>query len=163
MSKAYRVTFFDKNYIRPNIELVVYATAKYIAVDAAREQLHNIASQRIEYITNGMAGTMREVTNHKGEVQRCRVLEVSPEYYNILVDECWGIAEVMQIEGVAKGISSESTVAKAEEALRKNHDNCERENAGDSCVTRRKKRWTKAQKRAANAAREQAAKLSLVA
>ena len=163
MNKAYRVTFFDKNNIRPNFELVVYADAKYLAVDAAREQLHNIADQRIEYITNGMAGTVHEVVNHKGESVKCRVLEVSPEYYNTLVDECWGIADVMQVKGVGKGCSSDSAVSKAETILQNNHNECDNERQGDSCVTRRKKRWTRAQKRAAAAAREKAAALALVA
>lgn len=160
MSNAYRVTFFDKNNIRPNFELVVYAEAKYMAVDAAREQLHSIADQRIEYITNGIAGTVREVEDHKGNMVKCRVFEVSPEYYNTLVDECWGIADVMQIKGVGKGCSSDSAVSKADEKLQTSYADCE-EKQGDSCVTRRKKRWSRSQKRAAAAAREKS--LTLVA
>ena len=163
MSKAYRITFFDKNNIRPNIEKVVYAEAKYLAVEAARAELHETADQRIEFITCGIAGTVHEVVNHKGKVVKCRVLDVSPEYYNVLLDECWGIAEVMQCKGVAKGQSSASTVAKAEAALQANHAACESEQQGDSGVIRRKKRWSRAQKRAAAESRAKAAGLSLVA
>ena len=156
VSKAYRVTFFDKNHIRSNVELVVYANAKYMAIDAAREQLHSLADGHIEYITNGMHGVKRTVIDHKGNEHVALVFEVSPEFYNTLVDECWGIAEVMQIKGVAKGVSSESTVAKAEESLSRNHAACERDEMDDSSATRRKKRWTRSEKRAAAAAREKA-------
>lgn len=158
MSKTYRVTFFDRNCIRPNCEVLVVADAKYLAKDAARQQLLAKAKGRVEFITNGMAGTIHTVIDHKGNERKARVLDVSPEYYNYLLNECWGIADVMEVVSVNSGVSSESAVARAEKKLHENYAECENEQQGDTSIQRRKRRWTRAEKRAAKAA-----KLALVA
>lgn len=160
---TFRITFFDLNHIRPNHEVFVEADAKYLAIEAARLELHNTARQHIEMLTNGMHGNSYDLTNHKGELSPCRVVPISPEFYDHMIDECWGIAEVMRVSHVGKTISSESTVAKAEAKLRANHAECEYEQQADTSTTRRKKRWTRAQKRAAAAAKAKASELTLVA
>lgn len=138
--KSYRITFFDKNGIRPNIEFVESGEnlPKYAAIEAATTELHARAEKDIRLITNGMSGTYHKVTTNKGEEISVRTLQVSPEYYQHLVDECWGIADVMQIQGVGKTVSSEKTVETTAEKAQ---------------PTKRRRRWSKAQKRAAKAAR----------
>lgn len=155
-NKYYRVTLFDRNCIRHNIEFIVSATTKPMAIEVARQQLHAKALKQIELVTNGMAACTTTMLDGKGNEVVCTMREVSPEYYFYLIDECWGIADVMVIGSTSKSVSSESAVAKATEKLAKAQAECESEKQGDSSITRRKKRWTKAEKRAAKAAREAA-------
>ena len=74
--------------------------------------------------------------------------EVSPEYYNTLDNECWGIAEIMRIDGVAASVSSERTVERT---------------AQKQQATKRSRRWSRAEKRAYQQQLEAKHELALVA
>lgn len=159
--KSYRVTMFDRNAIRPNIEFIVDAETKPMAIAVAREALHKKGMAQIEFMTNGMAVCTTTMLNSKGEAVTCTMREVSPEYYNTLLDECWGIAACDVVVAISSGVSSESAVSKADARLESAMTDCEKDELGASSVTRRKRRWTKAEKRAAKAAREKS--LAIVA
>lgn len=153
-TKSYRVTMFDRNAIRPNIEFIVDAETKPMAIAVAREALHKKGMAQIELMTNGMAVCTTTMLNSKGEAVTCTMRQISPEYYNTLLDECWGIAACDVVVAISSGVSSESAVAKADARLESAQNDCENNEQGASAVTRRKRRWTKAEKRAAKAARE---------
>lgn len=147
--KSYRVTMFDLNCIRPNIEFIIDAETKEMAKAVAREQLHAKGCAQIELLTNGMNACTTTMLNSKGERVACTMREVSPEYYNTLLDECWGFAAVDVVVHVNAGVSSESAVASAAVKLKDNYAACESDEQGASPIVRRKRRWTKAEKRAA--------------
>ena len=145
----YIVEFFDKNHIRPNIQVIVEGVSnKTDAQAAAREKLLAQAHADVRMVTEGMASISVDLGNNKAVVRN-----VSPEYYNYLVLNNWGIAWCESIDKVGKGVSSESAVAKADAALAAAFSSCDTVEGSDSSVTRRKKHWTAAQKREAAAKR----------
>ena len=155
---TYVVEMFDKNHIRPNMMMLVSNCEN--ATDAkslAREKLLERARRDARLVTDGMAASAFNL--HKVDKDgnaydlACQVHEVSPAYYDYLVLQCWGFAMCKRQDDVSKGVSSDSAIAKADAALKKNWDECEHESQGDSSVTRRKKRWTAEQKREAKAKR----------
>ena len=170
---TYEIVMFDKNNIRPNIRLFVDGCEnKEDAKTAARERLLARARKDRRMVTEGMTAAsfkLQKVAKDGSTYELdCTVQECSPAYYDYLVLNCWGFAMVERQNDVSKGVSSESAIAKADAALESNWAECEHESQGDSSITRRKKRWTAAQKREAKAKRLAAkaakkAKLSLVA
>ena len=146
---VYFVEFFDKNHIRPNILVTVEGVSnKRDAIAAARVKFVNQAEKDVRTITEGMAHLSVDLGGSKAVVRN-----VSPEYYQYLALQNWGISWCDSQDKVAKGVSSESAVAKADAALEVAQRECDSDAQGDSSVTRRKKHWTAAEKKAAAAKR----------
>ena len=159
----YIVEWFDKNHIRPNYQVIVEGVSnKEDAISAARVEFVSRAESDARLVTEGMFSYSADITGKKGTTISATVRRVSPEYYQRLILQNWGIAWVERIDGVSKGVSSDSAVAKADAAFVAAQKACDELVPTESSVERRKKRWTAAEKKAAKA-RRLAAKAARVA